>query len=143
MPARIEDSAVAVYFSVRIDGKELGLFTSLEGLGMEMVVEPREEGGQNAFVHQLPGRVKYTPVKLSRPFTSKSESLLAWFRDLAAGVTRTTGAITALGPSGDVLATWKLEGVFPTKWTGPSFSAENAKAATETLELAHNGFTME
>jgi phage tail-like protein len=35
---------------------------------------------------------------------------------------------------------WDLTGVIPVRWTGPSLSAESAKIATETLELAHHGF---
>jgi hypothetical protein len=33
--------------------------------------------------------------------------------------------------------------VIPVKWQGPSFSAESAKVATETLEIAHHGFMFE
>ncbi|HKE97450.1 MAG TPA: phage tail protein, partial [Actinomycetes bacterium] len=54
------DPAVTVCFTVEIDGKDLGAFTGCEGLGMEVVVEQREEGGNNGFVHQLPGRMKYS-----------------------------------------------------------------------------------
>ena len=36
--------------------------------------------------------------------------------------------------------TWNLEGVFPVKWNGPSLDVGANQAATETLELAHNGF---
>ena len=50
-----------------IDDKDLGTFNSCEGLGVEVVLEQREEGGNNGFVWQLPTRLKYTNVKLSRP----------------------------------------------------------------------------
>jgi hypothetical protein len=40
-----------------------------------------------------------------------------------------------------VVASWGLLGVIPVKWSGPSLSLESAKVATETLELAHHGFT--
>jgi phage tail-like protein len=41
------------------------------------------------------------------------------------------------------LVSWKLNGVIPVKWQGPSFSAESPKIAVETLEIAHHGFTFE
>ena len=63
----VADPGVAYVFKVRIDGHELGLWNSFEGLGMETSIETREEGGNNFFVHQLPGRLKYTNVKISRP----------------------------------------------------------------------------
>ena len=30
--------------------------------------------------------------------------------------------------------------VFPVRWSGPNLDIDTAKVATETLELAHNGF---
>ena len=47
--------------------RSLGLFNSCEGLGLEVVIEQREEGGNNGFVWQLPTRIMYSNVKLSRP----------------------------------------------------------------------------
>ena len=62
-----KDPAVSVCFSVTIDNNELGTFSSCEGLGVEVVLEQREEGGFNGHVWQLPTRLKYTNIKLSRP----------------------------------------------------------------------------
>ena len=33
------DTAVSVYFEVRVDGHELGAFTACDGLGCEVVIE--------------------------------------------------------------------------------------------------------
>ncbi len=60
------EPAVTVCFAVSIDGDDLGVFNSCEGLGVEVVMEQREEGGNNGYVWQLPTRLKYTNVKLSR-----------------------------------------------------------------------------
>ena len=40
-----------------------------------------------------------------------------------------------------VVASWGLLGVVPVRWTGPSLNLDSPKVATETLELAHHGFT--
>jgi phage tail-like protein len=58
--------AVTTCFAVSIDGKRLGSFSSCEGLGCEVVMEQREEGGSNGFIWQLPTRIKYSNIKLSR-----------------------------------------------------------------------------
>jgi hypothetical protein len=42
---------------------------------------------------------------------------------------------------GTVVAEWNLLSVVPVRWTGPSLSTESAKVATETVEIAHHGFT--
>ncbi|MQA85095.1 MAG: phage tail protein [Streptosporangiales bacterium] len=134
------DPAVSLYFTVSIEGHDLGTFTGCDGLGCEVVVEQREEGGNNGFVHQLPGRIKYTNVKLTRAVNSDTAKIASWFRSLSDGVRRTTAQITALRSNGSEAWSWKLQGVVPVRWQGPSLSAESAKVATETLELAHHGF---
>ena len=55
-------------------------------------------------------------------------------------ITRSTGAITAVGSDGSRLRSWSLEGVFPVRWTGPDFAAGNDDPLTEELEVAHHGF---
>jgi phage tail-like protein len=108
---------------------------------METTIETREEGGNNSFVHQLPGRLKYTNVKISRPVGRSDSKLVAdWLTGMASGVKRTTAVITALGPDSKPVVSWSLDGVVPVKWTGPAFNVETAKVAVETLELAHHGF---
>ena len=42
----------------------IGTFISCEGLGVEVVLEQREEGGFNGQVWQLPTRLKYPNIKL-------------------------------------------------------------------------------
>jgi len=55
-------------------------------------------------------------------------------------VRRQTGEISALDPEGQAIVTWNLEGIYPVRWSGPSLDIGNNQVATETLELAHNGF---
>jgi phage tail-like protein len=134
------DVAVSVCFGVTIDRDDLGTFISCEGLGCEVVVEQREEGGNNAFVWQLPTRMKYTNIKLTRPVGADTAKLTAWLATMLGGVQRQTATITAMTADRTAVASWSLAGVFPVRWTGPSLSTDSAKVATETLELAHHGF---
>ncbi|MFJ6675397.1 phage tail protein [Actinosynnema sp. NPDC091369] len=134
------DEAVSVCFVVRIDDESLGSFDSCDGLGVEFTVEQHEEGGNNGMVWQLPTRIKYSNVKLSRPVTKDSAKILKWIAGMAAGVTRKTAIIEARTPAGTVIASWALSGVVPVRWSGPQLSADSPKVATETLELAHHGF---
>jgi len=134
------DPAVAHRFKVSIDGHELGVFTGCDGLGVEVVLEQREEGGNNEFVHQLPVRLKYTNVKLTRPVDEDSEKVAKWLKEMQGTITRASAEITAVGTDAKRITSWKLKGVIPVRWQGPSLGAENNKVATETLELAHHGF---
>jgi phage tail-like protein len=132
--------AVAVCYVVKIDNLNLGGFSSCDGLGCEFVMEQREEGGNNGFVWQLPTRIKYSNIKLSRPVTEESSKITTWIAGMAAGTQRKTATIEARTLEGKVIAHWSLVDVVPVRWTGPQLSAESPKVATETLELAHHGF---
>ncbi len=134
------DPAVSICFMVKLDAHELGTFTGCEGIGCEVTVEQREEGGNNGFVHQLPGRIRYSNIKLTRPVNADTGKVAAWFASFAKGVKRTTAQIVATDAQNKKVWEWTLEGVVPVRWQGPSFSVDSVKVATETLELAHHGF---
>ncbi|MGW6281609.1 phage tail protein [Kribbella sp. NPDC055071] len=132
--------AVGVRFMVQVDEVDLGAFTSCEGLGVEVVIEQRSEGGNNGYVVQIPSRLKYPNIKLTRPLTKETERVARWISGLAAGVKRRTGQITAMTTDGTVVARWGLIDVVPVRWTGPSFTKGPADVLTETIEIAHHGF---
>jgi phage tail-like protein len=140
--ARDPDPVVALNFDVKLeDGAfHLGTFTSCEGLGAEYEVMPYEEGGQMGTVYQLPGRKKYTNIKLARALDSDSSKLATWFSSFQPNH-RTTATIVALTPDRKPIGTWSLQGVFPVRWTGPQFKADGSTITTESIELAHTGFT--
>jgi phage tail-like protein len=140
--AKVPDPANALRFDFKLDNVKVATFTAVDGLTAEYVVKTYEEGGENGYIHQLPGRVKYSNLKLTRPVDSGSKALAAWFSSLAKQqkLTRDTATVIAYNDNKEVVAQWNLRDVYPVRYTGPSFSAENGKVLTETLELAHNGF---
>jgi phage tail-like protein len=105
-----------------------------------VVIEQREEGGNNAFVWQLPTRLKYTNVKFSRPLGADTAKVAKWFASMTGGVKRRTATIAVMSGDGKVVATWELDGVVPVRWSGPSLNLDSPKVATETVEIAHHGF---
>ena len=143
MNPQYPEPAVTVCFDVTIDNKQLGAFNSCEGLGLEIVLEQREEGGQNGFVWQLPTRIKYTNIKLTRPLCQDTTEVMAWLASMTSGVKPSTGSITAMTAALKPVAQWKLAGVIPVKWSGPGLILDSPKVAMETLEIAHHGFTAE
>jgi phage tail-like protein len=133
-------TAVSVYFDVQVDGLDLGAFTGCDGLNVEVVIEQREEGGNNGFVWQLPTRLKYPNVKLSRPLGPDTMKVARWFSSMTGGVTRRTATIVAMTADDQVVARWGLADVVPVRWSGPSLNLDSPKVATETIEIAHHGF---
>ena len=134
------DPGLSVCFAVKIDDNDLGTFNSCEGLGCEVVIEQREEGGNNGFIWQLPSRLKYTNVKFSRPLGKDTAKVAKWFASMTSGVKRRTATIQVMSGDGTVVATWELDGVVPVRWSGPSLNLDSPKVATETVEIAHHGF---
>jgi phage tail-like protein len=144
----VADPGTKFRFVVTIDGKQIGDFTALEGLSAEYDVMPYSEGGENGFEHRLPGQLKYSTIKLSRPLDANSApnggGLAAWFTTLGRQSHRAdaarTASIAAYDPAGEQITSWNLVDAYPFRWTGPSFSSDGNAVATETLELAHHGF---
>jgi len=135
-----DDSPVGVAFAVELDKTSIGMFNSCEGLGLEVVLEQREEGGNNMMVWQLPTRMKYSNIKLTRPIGPDSQKLTAWITKALHSVQPITAVISALTADGKPVAKWSLNGVVPVRWTGPSLNLDSPKVFTETLEIAHHGF---
>jgi len=144
----VTDPAVTCRFRVEVDVDEqgqtdLGAFIECEGLSAEYEMKQIREGGENGFVHQLPGQLTFGEVRLSRPIDGSSAAVASWFSGMRDRVERTTARITALDPADDELATWTLVDVYPKRWAGPSLSAKGSDVAKETLVLVHHGFVTE
>ena len=134
------EEGLGLRFKVRIDGKDMGNWQKVDGLALEYDIKEYEEGGENGYVHKLPGRVKFQNVKLIRPIDASSSTVSAWVQSLQVRMVPSTAHISVLDPSGETVADWHLVGVYPVRWTGPSLDVNSNQWATETLELAHNGF---
>ena len=114
---------------------------------MSIEIEDIPEGGQNSYVHKLPGRMTWPNIVLKRGIT-KHDNLLTWFNkssgeQFAANgnkLVRKTAAITLIDRTGKRLRAWEFTGAFPVKWTGPRFAAGSTDAAVEELEITHHGF---
>ncbi|MGP4004435.1 phage tail protein [Streptomyces sp. 8N706] len=135
------DPGSTIYFTLSIDGESLGRFNGCEGLASEVETEQRQEGGNNAFVWQLPSRVTFSTIRLTRPLTPDTSKVAAWISSLATGITRPTAQIAALRADGSTVASWGLIDVLPVRWQGPSLDPASPAVATEVLEITHHGFT--
>jgi phage tail-like protein len=136
----MSEVAIASLFYVTVDAMDIGTWTECSGLSAKYDVDDYEEGGQNRFVHKLPGRLKYTNAKLKRAVDADSAKVARWFSSLAKTGARSTASITAYDGDLEVMATWGLVDVIPVSWSGPSFSVDGGKVGIEELELAHHGF---
>jgi phage tail-like protein len=135
------EPALALRFSVQIGGHWIDRFIQCDGLTAEYEVDEYREGGQGGFVHRLPVRLKHTNVRLIRPIDKDSGAIAAWFTATSQRPERQDATITAYDGAHRPVASWNLVGAWPVKYTGPSLLTTSVLAATETVELAHNGFS--
>jgi len=134
------DAQPTCRFYVQIEGMSQAVFSEASGLSMEIAVEDVEEGGNNDFVHKLPGQCKIGNLTLKRGMT-KSNDFLVWSRDIAHGkITTKNVSVILYNVDGTQFMRWDFKNAFPVKWSGPQFKADDTSSAIETLELAHDGF---
>jgi len=136
------DGQPACRFYVEIDHKKQAVFTEVSGLGMELVVEDVEEGGQNGYVHRLPGRCKIGNLTLKRGMTVSNE-FFNWMTTMARGtIEKKHVSVILYNPNGTPAMRWDFENAYPVKWTGPQFKADDNAVAVETVEFAHEGMKL-
>ncbi|MCD9196234.1 phage tail protein [Streptomyces albireticuli] len=131
--------ATSVFFTLAIGGNDLGAFHTCDGLGAQVEVETYAEGGNNGFAWQLPGRITWSNITLTRPVTSDTAKIARWLDELVRRVEPKNGEIVALKPDLSRIVSWQVLGIVPVRWQGPSFDPSSSRAATETLEIAHEG----
>jgi phage tail-like protein len=141
------EAPTSTAFLFEIDGVEIGMFSEIQGLEVNVEVATYNEGGENGFVHQLPGRMTWPHIVLKRGVTN-SDALFAWVNRTAGSgfaandnkLTRNTGAITAISTAGKRLRSWELSDAFAVRWVGPTFDSGSDAPLQEEIELAHHGF---
>jgi phage tail-like protein len=141
------DLPIANRFLFELDGVELGVFKEVTGLNVTVQVEEIREGGQNGYVHQIPGRMTWPNLVFRRGGTN-SNALFEWFQKTSGEgfasnsntLTRSTGAVTVIDPVGARLRSWEFIDVFPVRWAGPDFSVASTDPLEEELEVTHHGF---
>ncbi|MER6505052.1 phage tail protein [Streptomyces sp. NPDC001455] len=131
--------ATSVFFKLVIGGNDLGAFHTCSGLGAEVELEQYAEGGNNGFTWQLPGRITWTNITLTRPVTTDTLKIARWLNDTIQRVERKDGEIVALRPDLSRIISWQVQGIVPVRWQGPSFDPASSQPAIETLEIAHEG----
>ena len=136
-----KELVAANVFGVRIPGMELGYFVECQGLAVEVEVQEYAEGGNNEFVHQLPGRLVYPKLELSRGMTTE-DNLLKWFMQTRLKADRKEVIIDIYNRYGEIHRSFTFDQAYPVKWSGPTIAAGGAGAATESLTIAHAGLKL-
>src|SRR4051794_7870958 len=128
-------------FKLSVPGLDIGTFRECTGLSMEFDVFEWAEGGNNEFVHHLPGRLRYPYLTLARGLTDQP-ALQQWFWQTRQQAQLKEVSVELSSPDGRLRRGWTFADAFPVRWSGPRIAADGGNVAVETLEIAHSGLKM-
>jgi len=144
MPASQRDDPYKAFnFLVEIDGMTVAAFCEVSGLVSETDVIEYRAGSDTTTVRKLPGLTKYANIVLKRGVTQDSQ-LRDWRKAIEQGtVQRRNGAIILLDDERSPVVRWQFRDGWITKYEGPALNAKANDVAIETIEIAHEGLTID
>lgn len=139
---RNEDPFLSFRFRVEFNKLEVGGFSEVTGLQVEVEVFDYREGGLNDYIHKLAGPVRYPSNLILKHGLMDADFIWQWeWQMLQGAIERRNVSIILLDSTGQQDKwSWDFKDAFPVRWSGPNLRAGSAEVAIETLELAHRGF---
>lgn len=120
-----------------------GAFSEVSGLETEVSPIEYRNGSEDITVRKIPGLKKFTNIMLKRGSTGDID-FWNWIRTAMKGeVQRADGSIILLDENRDEVMRWNFTRGWPCKYTGPGFNAANNEIAMETLEICHEGLSID
>jgi phage tail-like protein len=126
------------------DGRSVrGSFAEVSGLDVEIAVIDYRTGGEDTTVRKLPGLKKFTNITLKRGVIGDL-TFWNWLVSAMNGqVRRADGSIILLDESRSEVMRWNFRRGWPCKWTGPTFNAKGNEIAIESIEICHEGLSID
>jgi phage tail-like protein len=117
-------------------------FSEVSGLTPARDAAAVVEGGENRFVHRLPGRIGHANLVLKRGMLPAGAPLFGWCRDTLQGdlsgtVAPRDLAVTLFDGTGAPLIVWNVVAAWPVRWSIAGRGATGNDIAVETLEFAY------
>ncbi|MDH4165496.1 MAG: phage tail protein [Gammaproteobacteria bacterium] len=134
----------ACNFAIEIDGIARGAFSEVGGLTADGdAVDYREGTDLQHNVRKLVGLRKYTNLTLKRGYTP-DDSLWKWYGNIMNGQPdRRNVTIVLMNEAREPVMRWHAENAWINKIEGPAFKASGNEVAMESVELVHEGLTIE
>jgi phage tail-like protein len=120
-----------------------GSFSECSGLDVAMDPIEYRNGSEDFTVRKIPGLKKFTNITLKRGIIGD----LTFWNWIVSGmrgtVDRREGSVVLLDETKAEVMRWHFKRGWPTKFTGPSLNAKNNEIAMESLEIAHEGLSVD
>lgn len=120
-------------------------FTEVSGLDVETEVIEYRDGASASYTKQkIPGMQKYANVVLKRGVVPADNKFFEWWNTVALNqVERRDVIVSLLNEQHEPTMVWKISNAWPAKVTGTDLKADGNEIAIETIELAHEGLTIQ
>lgn len=134
----------AFHFQVEWGGTRIG-FTEVSGLTVELqTIDYREGNAKEYQVTKMPGIPQYSNITLKRGMYRSDNEFFQWLNTVSLNnIERRDITVSLLNEEHDPITVWKIKAAFPTKVEGPSLNSTGNEVAVESIELAHEGLTIE
>jgi phage tail-like protein len=133
-------------FHFRADfGSDSVSFTEVSGLDVETeVIEYRDGANRSYSKQKIPGMQKYANVVLKRGIMPADNAFFDWWNTVSLNkVERRDVTVSLLNELHEPVMVWKIVDAWPAKVTGTDLKADGNEIAIETIELAHEGITIQ
>ena len=126
------------------DGKSVkGAFMEVTGLGVEIAAIEYRTGSEDITVRKIPGLKKFSNIVLKRGVIGDL-TFWKWLAQAMNGqVQRANGSVILFDENRQEVMRWNFTRGWPCKYTGPSLNAKGNEIAIETLEICHEGLSVE
>lgn len=129
-------------FLVQFSGSVQAVFSECTLPTVEWDILEVKEGGQNEFIHQLPGQRKAAKMTLKTGLGSKS--LFEWYKKcMGQQWERKTVTVILLDVAHKEVMRWNMANAIPIRWKSPTLKSDDNSIAIEELELACGTVTIE
>jgi phage tail-like protein len=132
------------HFQVEWGGTKIG-FTEVTGLEVTTdVIEYRDGVSPEFHKIKMPGMQKFSNITLKRgKFKSDNQFYDWWNTQQMNTVERRDLTISLLNENHEPVFVWKVKNAWPIKVNATDLKADGNEVAIETIELVHEGLTME
>ena len=115
---RDTDPYLGFRFRVEISGLQIGGFSEVSGLQVEIEVHDYREGGVNEYMHRLAGPARYPNNLVLKHGIMDSEVMWNWQQDVVSGkVQRRNGSIILMNAAGEYTWRWKFREAYAIWWS--------------------------
>jgi phage tail-like protein len=113
-------------------------FQEVTGLTVDVNLDTYNEGGENRFVHRLPGRTRYSDLVLKRGLTLVS-GVTAWCVDAIENFNYqpTNMLISLLNEDHAPVSSWYVANAIPIKYDITGLNAEQNQIVIESMTLRY------